>query len=72
MIEDIGIGDAIEIDSGLFHVVVIGKGDEYLEVRAENDALIGSRRHVNLPGIKIRMPGITDKDKEDLLFAIKM
>jgi pyruvate kinase len=44
----------------------------YLEVQAENDAIIGSRRHVNLPGIRIQMPGITEKDKEDLLFAIKM
>lgn len=72
LIEDIGIGDAIEIDSGLFHVVVVGKWEEYLEVEAKNDALIGSRRHVNLPGIKIRMPGITKKDEADLLFAIKM
>lgn len=40
-------------------------------MEAQNDALIGSRRHVNLPGIRIRMPGITEKDKEDLLFGIK-
>ncbi|MBP9812295.1 pyruvate kinase [Candidatus Gracilibacteria bacterium] len=72
LIEDIKEGDSIEIDSGLFHVVVVKNSSEYLEVRAENDALIGSRRHVNLPGIKIRMPGITTKDKEDLIFAIKM
>jgi pyruvate kinase len=72
LIEDISIWDAIEIDSWLFHVVVVGSWADYLEVRAENDALIGSRRHVNLPRIKIRMPGITEKDKEDLLFAIKM
>jgi pyruvate kinase len=36
-----------------------------------NDATIGSRRHVNLPGVKIRLPGITNKDKEDILFGIK-
>jgi pyruvate kinase len=40
-------------------------------VEALNDALIGSRRHVNLPGVRIRLPGITDKDKEDILFGIK-
>ncbi|GAB0174975.1 MAG: pyruvate kinase [Candidatus Altimarinota bacterium] len=72
LIEDISIGDAIEIDSGLFHAVVIAKGSDFLDVEAKNDAIIGSRRHVNLPGIKIRMPGITEKDKQDLLFAIKM
>jgi pyruvate kinase len=69
--EDVEIGKRIEIDSGLFHVRVLSKGDHYVEVEAENDATIGSRRHVNLPGVRIRLPGITDKDKEDILFGIQ-
>ena len=71
LLEDIKMGDTIEIDSGLFHVEIIGKWADFLEAEALNDAVIGSRRHVNLPGIKIRMPGITEKDREDLLFAIQ-
>lgn len=69
--EDVEIGKTIEIDSGLFHVTVLSKGEGYVEVEAQNDAIIGSRRHVNLPGVKIRLPGIMDKDKEDILFGIK-
>ncbi len=69
--EDVEIGKIIEIDSGLFHVKVLSKWKGYVEVEAMNDATIGSRRHVNLPGVKIRLPGITNKDKEDILFGIK-
>lgn len=61
----------IVIDSGLFDVEVIENHADYVTVRALNDATIGSRRHVNLPGIKLRLPGITEQDKKDILFAVE-
>lgn len=70
LIEDVDIGQIIEIDSGLFHTKVIEKNSDHIVVEALNDATIGSRRHVNLPWVRIRLPGITEKDKEDILFAI--
>ncbi len=39
--------------------------------RANDDASIGSRRHVNLPGADLSMPSITDKDWEDMAFGIE-
>jgi len=36
-----------------------------------NTCIIGSKRHINLPGVKLKLPGITAKDKEDVLFAIE-
>jgi pyruvate kinase len=69
--EDVKIGQRIEIDSGAFHVRVIAKEWNTIIVEAENDALIGSNRHVNLPGVKLRLPSLTEKDKTDLLFAIE-
>jgi len=69
--EDAFVGQIIDVDSGLFQVKVLKIEDEYLEVEAQNDAIIGSRRHVNLPGIRLKMPGITDKDREDVKFAVE-
>ncbi len=69
--EDVTVGQIIEIDSGLFHTKVTSVQENSVEVEALNDAVIGSRRHINLPGVKIRLPGITEKDKEDILFAIE-
>lgn len=40
-------------------------------VCALSDGLIGSKRHINLPGVKLRLPSLTQKDEEDLLFAIE-
>lgn len=70
--EDVQVGQRIEIDSGAFHVRVISKKWNITMVEAENDALIGSNRHVNLPGVRLRLPSLTEKDKTDLLFAIEI
>lgn len=40
-------------------------------VLAKNSCLIGSRRHVNLPGVRLRLPGITEQDNKDVLFSIE-
>lgn len=71
LIGDVAIGQAIEIDSGLFNVEVVKKTQEYVLVLAKNSCLIGSRRHVNLPGVRLRLPGITEQDRRDVLFAIE-
>lgn len=70
MSEDVEIGQRIEIDSGAFHVRVITRAGN-TSGTSENDALIGSNRHVNLPGVKLGLPSLTEKDKTDLLFAIE-
>lgn len=69
--EDAFIWQIIDIDSGLFQVKVIKIDTNYLEVEAQNDAIIWNRRHVNLPGIRLKMPWITEKDKKDVAFAVK-
>lgn len=69
--EDAYADQIIDVDSGLFQIRVLSIYDEYLEVEAQNDATIGSRRHVNLPWIRLKMPGITDKDREDVKFAVE-
>lgn len=71
LVEDVDIGQIIKIDSGLFNVEVIQKAADYVLVLAKDSCLIGSRRHVNLPGVRLRLPGITDQDKNDVLFAVE-
>ncbi|MDD2487089.1 MAG: pyruvate kinase [Candidatus Gracilibacteria bacterium] len=71
LVEDLNVGDFIEIDSGLLKVKVVSKSTDFVTVEAGSDCLIGSRRHINLPGKSLRLPGITDKDKQDVLFGIE-
>lgn len=69
--DDIKIGKCIVIDSGLFSVKVLEKKKNHVVVKALNSAIIGSRRHINLPWVKLKLPWITKKDREDIKFAIE-
>lgn len=71
LLEDLRVGDIVRIDSGLFDVVVIEIHDGYCLCTALNDATIGSYRHINLPGKSLKLPALTQTDKEDLLFALE-
>lgn len=70
LIDDIKIGQNIILDSWLLSTKVVFKEKDYIEVMAENQALIWSRRHVNLPWLKLKLPGITPKDVIDINFAL--
>jgi pyruvate kinase len=50
------------------NVVVQEVHSDFLLVKSENTCEIGSRRHMNFPGISLRLPGLTEKDKADLIF----
>lgn len=71
LIEDIQIWDIIMVDSGLCRVKVLEKETDCVKIEILNDAVIGSKRHINLPGVKLKLPGITQKDKQDVVFAIQ-
>ncbi len=69
---DVRETDRILIDNGelSFDIVDIGKDGAVL-ARAREEGEIGSRRHVNLPGADIDLPALTDKDWEDIAFAVE-
>ena len=72
ILTDVSVGQEIIIDSGLLVVVVVEITSDYLVVKALNDAEIWSKRHINLPGAKISLPAMIEKDKTDILFGIRM
>lgn len=71
LLEDIKVGDTIAIESGLMDVIVTEVQANYLMVTALSECSIGSKRHMNFPGISLRLPWLTEKDKSDLLFGIE-
>ncbi len=72
LIEDLNIGDVIKIESGLLDVLVKDKEKDALVVEALHGIKnMKQRRHVNLPGVKLRLPGLIDQDKVDAKFAIE-
>lgn len=71
LLEDIKIWETIIIDSWLCNVKVLEIHNDYLIWEVLNTCIIWSKRHINLPWVKLKLPWITEKDKEDVIFAIK-
>jgi len=71
MIKDVKEGDRITVDNGLINLDVVSKSDFGLKCIVVDGGLIKSRRHINLPGIRVNLPAITPKDEQDILFAVK-
>ena len=71
LIESVNVGSQITVDNGLINFKVLSKQSETLLCKVIHGGKIGSKRHVNLPGIRINMPSITPKDIQDIEFGIK-
>lgn len=69
--EDMKAGDDMLIDDGDLDLKVIGKHGDYLMCEALNDATLGSRKSVNVPGVRINLPSLTEKDRKNILYAIR-
>lgn len=70
LIYDIEVGDRLLIDDGLVETVVIKVTDTDIVCSVKNNGVISNRKGVNVPGVHLSMPYISDKDREDILFGI--
>ena len=67
---DLSPKDCILIDDGLVKFEVVSIDGSEINCVALNDGVIGGKKSVNVPGISLNLPALTQKDKDDLLFAI--
>ncbi len=67
--EDIKIGDNILLDDGNLELIVIGKENGDVILKASNKHYLKSKKSMNLPHTSLRIPFISEKDKDDLRFA---
>ena len=71
IVKDVPVGSILLIDDGETGMKVIEKTNDYLVCEIQNDGTIGSRKSVNIPGVSINLPSITEKDKKCIEIAIK-
>ena len=61
-VKDIPVDADLLIDDGETALKVIEKNDDHLVCRVENDGEIGGKKSVNVPGVRINLPSLTEKD----------
>ncbi|MEI6871312.1 MAG: pyruvate kinase [Verrucomicrobiota bacterium] len=72
LIHDVSIGDRVLVDSGLIHFEVSSKGEEgRLRCKVLIPGCLGNRRHINLPGVRVGLPSLTDKDRVDIALGLE-
>ena len=71
LIHDVAIGDKITVDNGLINLEVLEKNPPVIKCRILDGGILKSKKHVNLPGIRVNLPAITAKDKRDIALAVK-
>lgn len=70
-VHDLSVGSTILINDGDLELKVIEKHEDYLLCEAQNEASMGNRKSVNVPGVRINLPSLTDKDRKNILWAIQ-
>ena len=68
--EDVVPGDRILLDDGLLELKVLATEPARVRCRVVVGGLLKDRKGINLPGVKVSVPALTDKDMEDLEFCL--
>ncbi len=71
LVKDANIGDPILIDDGLIRLKITGKTKNSVVCEIESGGIVKPRKGMNLPGMKLSTPSITEKDFNDIEFALK-
>ena len=71
-INDISVGDVVLLDNGEIHMKVLAKHANKVECEVLTPGTLGSRRHINLPGVRVSLPALTAKDLADIAVGLEI
>ena len=72
LVDDISVGDTILVDNGMIRLVVLEKQGKRIRSRVVTPGRLGSRRHINLPGVHVNLPPLTEKDLADISLGTEL
>ncbi len=71
IVTDLKVGDKVTVDNGIINLEVLEITAPRMKCKVLDGGMLGSRRHVNLPGIRVNLPSITEKDARDIKFGLE-
>ncbi|MGZ5538188.1 MAG: pyruvate kinase, partial [Chthoniobacterales bacterium] len=66
LVNDISAGDTVLVDNGVIQMLVLEKQRNRIRCKVLTPGTLGSRRHINLPGVRVNLPPLTQKDLDDV------
>lgn len=70
--KDVTEGNKLLVDDGLLELTIQSIEGNKIHCKAENHGFIGDHKGINVPNVSIKVPSITEKDKDDLIFGCEM
>ena len=71
-VNDVSVGDTVLVDNGLIKLTVLEKKPNRVRCKVITPATLGSRRHINLPGVYVNLPPLTRKDIVDVTLGAEL
>jgi pyruvate kinase len=72
LVNDIQVGDTVLVDNGMMRLQVLEKRQNRIICRVLTPGTLGSRRHINLPGVRVNLPPLTEKDLADVALGAEL
>ena len=67
---DVQVGATVLVDSGLIRLQVVEKDATHVRCKVTIPGKLGSRRHINLLGVDVNLPALTEKDERDIRVGV--
>ena len=71
LVKDVGIGDTVLLDDGNLALKAVDKGKDWVGFTVTDGGILKNKKGMNMPGIKLSVETITEKDRNDLKFMIQ-
>jgi pyruvate kinase len=71
LIADVSEGNTLVVDNGVLLMRIDSVQEDRIHCFVKTPGTMGSRRHINLPGVRLNLPALTEKDHKDLALAVE-
>ena len=68
-LDDLEVGSIILLENGLMKIEVISKTSDYVNCKIINGGILGNKKSLNVPNLKLNIPFINDTDYDDIVYA---
>lgn len=70
LVDDVDLGQAVLFDDGLLEATVVEKLENLVKIKVKTGGILKQKKGINLPETQVSAPSLTDKDKDDLFWAV--